>query len=49
MTFHVFVLLLLSFLMLFLAQLCHLYWTLQTDRWVACHKAPPPLKDMLEC
>jgi transposase-like protein len=27
MTFHVFVLLLLSFLMLLLAQLCHLYWT----------------------
>jgi len=27
MMFHVFVLLLLSFLMLFLAQLCHLYWT----------------------
>jgi hypothetical protein len=27
MTVHVFVLLLLSFLMLFLAQLCHLYWT----------------------
>ena len=39
---HVFVLLLLSFLMLFLAQLCHLYWTyhcLPHSKAVALHTA----------
>ena len=44
---HVFVLLLLSFLMPFLAQLCHLYWTyhcLPHSKAVALHTAVQRLR-----